>query len=114
MSKDGIIYRSWQVFKLNYPVGLSVVLTFTIQYTFFPGVMLIKKLDFFGSFAWFANSIITFHNLCDTLGRTLAGKYIFVNKRIFPLVCCIRYKISYLHSDIGLYLLLLMFYFMKE
>jgi len=52
--------------------------------------MLIKKLSFFDSFAWFASILITFHNICDTIGRTLAGKYIIVSKKIYPYVCLFR------------------------
>jgi len=82
--------RLWTVYVKTAPVGLSIVLTFTIQYTFFPGVMLVKKLDFMSSFPWFANFIITLHNLCDTIGRTLAGKWVLVSKQAYPYVCLVR------------------------
>eukprot|EP00347_Sterkiella_histriomuscorum_P021950 403332207 len=89
-NRKNMLLKAWQVYKINYPYGLSVVLTFAIYYTFFPGVMLKKKLDFIDSFAWFANGIITLHNVCDTIGRTLAGRWIIVNKKNYPYVCLIR------------------------
>jgi hypothetical protein len=42
-----------------YPYALTVAFTYTIQYTFFPGVMLAHKLNFVKDYSWFAVGIIT-------------------------------------------------------
>lgn len=53
--------------------ALAITLTFAIQYTFFPGVMFKYELSFFTNYSYFAIFIVTFHSLCDTIGRYLGG-----------------------------------------
>lgn len=52
--KDSLTYKSLQVYKIMYPYALLVALTYTIQYTFFPGVILTRKVSFISEFKWFA------------------------------------------------------------
>ena len=63
--------------------------------------MLAHKLDSVSSFAWFANIIITLHNVCDTLGRTLAGRIVIISKQAYPYVCLLRYILTFLTLYLG-------------
>ena len=84
------LVRVKSTFAKNYISAFSVALTFGIQYTFFPGVMFKYELSFFTSFSWFAISIVTFHSVCDTLGRHLGGVYNVIPKHLYPWACASR------------------------
>ena len=67
-----------------------MALIFTVEYCFFPGVMFKYKLSFISSFAWFAIAIITYHNILDTLGRYLGGRFVIIPKHFFYLAALSR------------------------
>ena len=50
------------------------------------------ELSFFKpyKYSWFAISIVTFHSLCDTLGRHLGGTFNIISKKAYPWVCASR------------------------
>lgn len=73
VAKKDLWARTREVYAVIYPSALTLALTFMIQMTFFPGVLLTHKLSFFRDFGWFAISLITAQNLFDTLGRYLAS-----------------------------------------
>ena len=79
------------IYKKNYIYALSVALTFMIQFTCYPGIILSKELSFFKDFAWFSISVITYHNLGDTIGRFLAGAYELIPKKLYPWICALRF-----------------------
>ena len=79
-----------KVYSRNWKEGIAILVTFTIQYCFYPGVMLLFEPTFFTSFTWFVISVVTFHSLFDTVGRYLAGKIDLVGKNNFFLVCLSR------------------------
>ena len=66
--------------------------------TFFPGVVLIKKLDFFTDYTWYAIWIITLHNTLDTFGRYIASWVVIIKKKYYVLACLCRlvFVVTYL------------------
>ena len=50
------------------------------------------ELSFFKeySFSWFAISIVTFHSICDTIGRHLGGNSTLISKKVYPWACASR------------------------
>ena len=88
-------------------MGFSVLLTFAIEYAFYPGVILEIIPTFFtkdnNDMSWFVITMITYHSLFDTLGRYLAGKFNIIRKEIFFWVCLSRliFVLTYLLSYYG-------------
>jgi hypothetical protein len=62
------------VYKRNWKEAWSVALTYTVQFAFYPGVMLEYQFTFTKNFSWFVIVVVTYASLGDTLGRWLAGK----------------------------------------
>ena len=80
------------VYSQNHVQAWAIVITFTIQYSFFPGIMFANEPTFFTDFSWFVISVVTFHSILDTLGRFIGGKYPdLVPKRLFMTVCLSRF-----------------------
>jgi hypothetical protein len=84
-----LISKTIKVYKVIYPFALTVSLTYAIQYTFFPGVILTHKVGFISDFSWFANTMITLQNIYDTMGRFTAG-FLSVKKRMYIILCISR------------------------
>jgi hypothetical protein len=53
------VNRSIKVYKVIYPFAIMVTLTYAIQYTYFPGVILAYPVSFIHEFKWFAIGAIT-------------------------------------------------------
>jgi hypothetical protein len=71
------------VYRKNCKMGFCIALTFTIQYSFYPGVILGTELTFFKDFSWFVITVVTFHSFWDTIGRFVAGSWNFIPKEWF-------------------------------
>ena len=84
--------RIWEVYCKNGIMALSILVTFTIQYTFYPGVMLSSSLEptFFTDFSWFVITLVTYHSFWDTVGRYLAGIFNILPKKVFLWACLSR------------------------
>jgi len=78
------------VYKVNWKEAWCVLLTFAVQFTFYPGVMLEQKWTFIPSFSWFVITLVTYASWADTVGRFIAGKIDLIPKRHFGLWCLIR------------------------
>ena len=70
-------------------MGLSIAFTFTVQYLFYPGVILKYRPGFLAS-SWFVISVVTYHSFWDTVGRYLAGQYNCIPKPKFMGWCLSR------------------------
>jgi len=80
------------IYKRNYIMGISILITFGIQYAFYPGVIIMSSNmpSFFTSSSWFIITMVTYHSFFDTLGRYIAGKINIIPKQIFIWVCLSR------------------------
>ena len=81
-----------KVYKTNYSEAVSIVITFAIQYSFFPGIMFVNEPTFFTNFSWFVISVVTFHSVLDTIGRYIGGRFpTLVPKDRYLLACLSRF-----------------------
>jgi len=71
------------VYRFNWNPAVAIAITFTIQYSFYPGVILKYEPSFFTSFSWFVICVVTYHSFWDTIGRYLGGKISLINKEQF-------------------------------
>jgi hypothetical protein len=69
------VKEAGEVYSRNYVEALSIAMTFAIEYTFYPGVILKYRLSWFKEedYSWFVIFVVTFHSLSDTLGRYFGG-----------------------------------------
>jgi hypothetical protein len=90
------------VYSKNYVEALSILLTFVIEYTFYPGAILKYKLSWFRpeDYSWFVIFVVTFHSLSDTLGRYLGAMEFsrkLITKKVFPWMCLARLVFVYFY-----------------
>jgi hypothetical protein len=79
-----------EVYKVNWKEGWSVALTFAVQFSFYPGVMLEYQFSFIPNFNWFVIVVVTYASLGDSFGRWLAGIRDLISKEALWKVCMVR------------------------
>ena len=65
-------------------------ITYWVQFTFFPGVMLEYQFTFTPNFSWFVILVVTYASVADTIGRFIAGRVDLIPKRQLLYWCCNR------------------------
>ena len=87
-----------EVYARNWVMAISIMITFAIQYVFYPGVMLEFEPTFFSDFSWFVITLVTYHSFWDTVGRHLGGVKVIVPKTNFFGVCMTRFVFVLLYA----------------
>lgn len=94
------------VYQRNWKDAWSVALTYAVQFTFFPGVMLEYQFSFIPNFSWFVIVVVTYASVGDTIGRWLAGKKDLISKPSLLGVCIVRgafFTVAYMLTFEGIW-----------